>query len=163
MIILTDMGKDLYLARRYDEAIDQYKKSLQVDANFAIAHKGLAEVYVQKGMNDEAVAEIEKAIKLSGRSIFILDDLGYIYARAGKRDDAMKMLQDLDRIAADEYVPAYCRVVFYAALGEKEKALTWLEKAYEERSFLVYLKVDPAFDTIREEQRFATIQEKMGL
>ena len=163
MIILTDMGKDLYLARRYDEAIDQYKKSLQVDANFAIAHKGLAEVYVQKGMNDEAVAEIEKAIKLSGRSIFILDDLGYIYARAGKRDDAMKMLEDLDRIAADEYVPAYCRVVFYAALGDKEKALTWLEKAYEERSFLVYLKVDPAFDTLREEQRFATIQEKMGL
>ncbi len=163
MIILTDMGKDLYLARRYDEAIDQYKKSLQVDANFAIAHKGLAEVYVQKGMNDEAVAEIEKAIELSGRSIFILDDLGYIYARAGKRDDAMKMLEDLDRIAADEYVPAYCRVVFYAALGDKEKALTWLEKAYEERSFLVYLKVDPAFDTLREEQRFATIQEKMGL
>ncbi len=164
MIILTDMGKDLYLARRYDEAIDQYKKSLQVDANFAIAHKGLAEVYVQKGMNDEAVAEIEKAIKLSGRrSIFILDDLGYIYARAGKRDDAMKMLEDLDRIAADEYVPAYCRVVFYAALGDKEKALTWLEKAYEERSFLVYLKVDPAFDTIRKEKRFVTIQEKMGL
>jgi adenylate cyclase len=163
MIILTDMGKDLYLARRYDEAIDQYKKSLQVDANFAIAHKGLAEVYVQKGMNDEAVAEIEKAIKLSGRSIFILDDLGYIYARAGKRDEAMKMLEDLDRIAADEYVPAYCRVVFYAALGDKEKALNWLEKAYEERSFLVYLKVDPAFDALREEQRFATIQEKMGL
>src|SRR2546425_2126206 len=162
MIILTDMGKDLYLARRYDEAIDQYKKSLQVDANFAIAHKGLAEVYVQKGMNDEAVEEIEKAIKLSGRSIFILDDLGYIYARAGKRDDAMKMLEDLDRIAADEYVPAYCRVVFYAALGDKEKALTWLEKAYEKRSFLVYLKVDPAFDTHRAEQRFPLIQEKMG-
>jgi adenylate cyclase len=163
MIILTDMGKDLYLARRYDEAIDQYKKALQVDANFAIAHKGLAEVYVQKGMNDEAVAEIEKAIKLSGRSIFILDDLGYIYARAGKRDDAMRMLEDLDRIAADEYVPAYCRVVFYAALGDKEKALTWLERAYEERSFMVYLKVDPAFDALREEQRFASIQEKMGL
>jgi len=162
MIILTDVGKDLYLARRYDEAIDQYQKSLQVDANFAIAHKGLAEVYAQKGMNDEAVAEIEKAIELSGRSIFILDDLGYVYARAGKKSEAMKILGDLDKIASDEYVPAYGRAVIYSALGDKEKTLAWLERAYEERSFLVYLKVDPAFDTVRDEERFAMLLDKMG-
>jgi TolB-like protein len=163
MIILTDMAKDLYLAKRYDEAIDQYRKSLQVDANFPIAHKGLAEVYVQEGMNDEAVAEIEKAIELSGRSIFILDDLGYIYARAGKNSEAMKILADLDKTAGDQYVPAYGRAVIYAALGDKEKTLSWLEKAYEERSFLVYLKVDPAFDTFRDEERFAMVLDKMDL
>ncbi len=163
MIILTDMAKDLYLARRYDEAIDQYQKSLQVDANFPIAHKGLADVYTQKGMNDEAVAEIEKAVELSGRSVFILDDLGYAYARAGKKSEAMKVLAHLDKIAGDEYVPAYGRAAIYAALGDKEKTLTWLEKAYEERSFLVYLKVDPAFDTVRNEERFAAILDKMGL
>src|SRR5713101_2174936 len=163
MIILTDAAKDFYLSRHYDEAIDQYKKSLQVDPNFPIAHKGLAEVYAQKGMNNEAILEIEKAIELSGKSVFILDDLGYIYARAGRREDAMKVLEDLERTAADEYVPAYGRVVIHAALGDHEKALTWLEKAYEERSFLVYLKVDPAFDALREEERFVTIQEKMGL
>ena len=163
MIVLTDMAKNLYLARRYDEAIDQYQKSLRVDTNFPIAHKGLAEVYAQKGMNDEAVAEIEKAIELSGRSIFILDDLGYVYARAGKKSEAMKVLGDLDKIAGDEYVPAYGRAVVYAALEDKEKTLAWLEKAYEERSFLVYLKVDPAFDTIRDEERFAEILDKMGL
>jgi len=163
MIILTDAAKDLYLARQYDEAIDQYTRSLQVDPNFPIAHKGLAEVYAQKGMNEEAILEIEKAIELSARSVFILDDLGYIYARAGRRDDATRVLEDLDRTAADEYVPAYGRVVIHAALGDKEKALAWLEKAYEERSFLVYLKVDPAFDALREEERFVKILEKMGL
>src|SRR5437016_8968136 len=163
MIILTDAAKDLYLARHYDEAIDQYTRSLQVDPNFPIAHKGLAAVYAQKGMNEEAILEIEKAIELSARSVFILDDLGYIYARAGRRDDAIKVLEDLDRTAADEYVPAYGRVVIHAALGDKEKALAWLEKAYEERSFLVYLKVDPAFDALREEERFVKILEKMGL
>jgi adenylate cyclase len=163
MIILTDLAKDLYLARRYDEAIDQYHKSLQVDANFPIAHKGLADVYTQKGMDDEAVAEMEKAIELSGRSVFILHDLGYVYARAGKKSEAMKVLAELDNIAGDEYVPAYGRAAIYAALGDREKTLAWIEKAYEERSFLVYLKVDPAFDSFRDEKRFAAILDKMGL
>jgi len=114
-------------------------------------------------MNNEAILEIEKAIELSGKSVFILDDLGYIYARAGRREDAMKVLEDLERTAADEYVPAYGRVVIHAALGDHEKALTWLEKAYEERSFLMYLKVDPAFDALRVEERFVKILQKIGL
>jgi TolB-like protein/Flp pilus assembly protein TadD len=163
MIILTDAARDLYLARRYDESIDQYRKSLEVDPNFPIAHKGLAEVYSQIGKHDEAVSEIEKAIALSGRSIFILDDLGYIYARAGKRDEATKVLKDLDRLASDEYVPAYGRAVIHTALGDNEEALNWLEKSYEERSFLVYLKVDPAFDILRKEGRLVAILDKMGL
>jgi TolB-like protein/class 3 adenylate cyclase/lipopolysaccharide biosynthesis regulator YciM len=163
MIILTDAARDLYLARRFDESIDQYRKSLEVDPNFPIAHKGLAEVYSQIGKHDEAVSEIEKAIALSGRSIFILDDLGYIYARAGKRDEATKVLKDLDRLAGDEYVPAYGRAVIHTALGDNEEALNWLEKSYEERSFLVYLKVDPAFDILRKEERLVAILDKMGL
>ncbi|HVH15327.1 MAG TPA: tetratricopeptide repeat protein [Candidatus Angelobacter sp.] len=163
MIILTESAKDLYFARRYDEAVNEYQKSFQVDPNFPIAHKGLAEVYAQKGMYDAAIIEIEKAISLSKRSTFILDDLGYIYARAGKREEATKVLQDLAALATDEYVPAYGRVLILAALGDKEAALTWLEKAYEERSFLVYLKVDPAFDVLRKEERFAALLDKMEL
>jgi len=163
MIILTDAARNLYLARRYDEAINQYQRSLDVDPNFPIAHKGLAEVYAQIGKYDEAVSEIERAITLSGRSIFILDDLGYIYARAGKREDASKVLEDLDKLANDEYVPSYGRAVICAALGNKEDAMNWLEKAYDERNFLVYLKVDPAFDTLRKEERFLSLLDKMGL
>jgi len=163
MIILTDAARNLYLARRYDEAINQYQRSLDVDPNFPIAHKGLAEVYAQIGKYDEAVSEIERAIALSGRSIFILDDLGYIYARAGKREDARKVLEDLDKLANDEYVPSYGRAVICAALGNKEDAMNWLEKAYDERNFLVYLKVDPAFDTLRKEERFLSLLDKMGL
>ena len=163
MIILTDAARNLYLARRYDEAINQYQRSLDVDPNFPIAHKGLAEVYAQIGKYDEAVSEIERAIALSGRSIFILDDLGYIYARAGKREDASKVLEDLDKLANDEYVPSYGRAVICAALGNKEDAMNWLEKAYDERNFLVYLKVDPAFDTLRKEERFLSLLGKMGL
>lgn len=163
MIILTDAARNLYLARRYEEAIEQYHKSLNVDSNFAIAHKGLAEVYAQVGRHDDAISEIEKAIALSGNSIFIQDDLGYIYARAGKKQEAVKVLDHLDKLATDEYVPSYGRAVIFAALGRKDEAISTLEKAYQERSFLVYEKVDPAFDGIREDDRFKTLMDKMGL
>jgi adenylate cyclase len=163
MIILTDAARDLYLARRYDEAIDQYLKSLNVDANFAIAHKGLAEAYAQIGRHEEAISEIEKAIALSQRSIFILDDLGYIYARAGKPEKALNVLEDLAKLATEEYVPSYGRAVIYSALGNEEKTRTYLERAYEERSFLVYLKVDPAFDSFHDRDWFADLLDKIGL
>ncbi len=163
MIILTDAGKDLYLARQNDAAIEQYKDSLRVDPNFAIAHKGLAEVYVQKSMYDEALNEIGIAISLSKRSVFILDDLGYIYASSGKKEEAMKVLDDLSKLASEEYVPAYGRAVIYSSLGDKDKAIEWLERAYEERSFWVYFKVDPIFDSLRNDERFNALLQKIGL
>lgn len=163
MIILTDVGRDLYFARQYDVAMEQYLKSLRVDPTFAIAHKGLAEVFVQKGMFDEAVREIEKAIALSKRSIFILDDLGLVYAASGRRDEAVRVLDDLNKLAMEEYVPAYGRAAIYAALAEKDQAIEWLGRAFEERSFLVFLKVDPIFDPLRNDERFKSILSKMGL
>jgi adenylate cyclase len=163
MIILTDAARDLYFARRYDEAIDQYLKSLKVDANFPIAHKGLAEVYAQISRHDDAISEIEKAIALSERSIFILDDLGYIYARAGRTEKALSVLEDLDRLSTEEYVPSYGRAVIYSALGNEERTRAYLERTYEERSFLVYLRVDPAFDSFRDRDWFAALLDKIGL
>jgi tetratricopeptide (TPR) repeat protein len=163
MIILTDAAKNRYLSRQYDAAIEKYRKSLQVEPNFAIAHKGLAEVYVQMSMFDEAIEEIEKAIDLSKRSVFILDDLGYIYAKAGSRDQAQGVLDDLKALSGEEYVPAYGRAAIYVGLGDKDKALDWLEKAYDERGFVLYLKVDPIFDPLRNEKRFVSLLDKMGL
>jgi tetratricopeptide (TPR) repeat protein len=163
MIILSDEARDLYLAGRHDEAIDQYRKALAIDADFPIAHKGLAEVYAQKGMYDEAIGEIEAAIALSGRSLFILDDLGYIYARAGLKEKAHKVLEDLDTLSKEEFVPPYGIAAIHAGLGDKEGAMDWLEKAYEDRSFLIYLKVDPIFLFLKKEIRFEALLAKMGL
>jgi len=163
MIVLTDVGKDLYFARRYDEAIAKYQESLKVDQDFAIAHKGLAEVYAQKGLYDDAIREIETAIGLSKRSIFILDDLGHIYARAGMKEKAERVVEDLNKLSSEEYVPAYGRAAIYAGLGDKDKTMEWLQRAYEERSFVAYLKVDPIFDSMRGDRRFADLLSKMRL
>ena len=115
------------------------------------------------GRHDEAVSEIEKAIEMSQRSIFILDDLGYIYARAGETRKAFKVIEDLDRLGTEEYVPSYGKAVIYSALGDEEKTRAFLERAYEERSFLVYLKVDPAFDSFHDHDWFAALLDKIGL
>jgi len=162
-VIATEVGRTLYFARRYDEAIEQYKKSIEIDPSFAIAHKGLADVYSQKFMFTEALAEIDKAVKLAKGSIFILDDAGYVYAVCGRRDDAIKVLNQLDDMSSEMYVPEYGRAVIYLGLGDKDKAMEWLWKAYKERSFLTWLKVEPIFDPLREDSRFLDLLAKLGL
>src|SRR5213592_3749343 len=82
-------------------------------------------------------------LRLKGRSPCLGEASSFLMTlatstRAGKRDDARKVLEDLDRLANDEYVPSYGRAVICAALGNKENAMNWLEKAYKERNFLVY-------------------------
>jgi len=163
MIIATELGKTLYFARRYDDALEQYGRSLEIDPNFAIAHKGLAEVYSQIPDFERSLREIQKAIELSKGSVFILDDAGYIYAISGRRGDAEKVLEDLEKMSTETYVTPFGRAAIYAGLGDKDKTMEWLEKAYEERSFLTWLKVDPAFDSLRDDPRFISLLAKMGL
>jgi adenylate cyclase len=163
MIIATELARTFYYARRYDEAIEQYTKSLEIDQNFALAHKGLAEVYSKQSIFDKSFAEIEKAIALSKRSIFILDDLGYIYALAGRRAEAEQVLDELESLSTETYVPPYGRAAIYAGLGNTDKAMEWLGRAYEERSFLAWIKMDPVFDGLRDDRRFGSLLEKLGL
>lgn len=163
MIISTELGKTLYYAGRHKEAVEQYERSLEIDAGFALAHKGLAEVYAKQAKFDESLVEIQKAIALSKRSVFILDDLGYIYALAGRRSDAEKVLEELETLSTETYVPPYGRAAIYAGLGDSDNAMEWLGKAFEERSFLAWIKVDPVFDTLRNDQAFISLLEKLGL
>jgi TolB-like protein/Tfp pilus assembly protein PilF len=162
MIIATELGRTMYYGGMYDQAIDQYKRSLEIDSSFALAHKGLAEVYSKLTHFDESLAEIETAISLSKRSVFILDDLGYIHALAGNVTEARKILRELDELSTETYVPPYGRAAIYAGIGDSEKAMEWLEKAYEERSFLTWIKVDPVFEHLRGDSRFENLLEKLG-
>jgi tetratricopeptide (TPR) repeat protein len=163
MIIVTEIGKTLYFAHRYDEALEQYMKSLEIDPNFALAHKGLAEVYSKQSRFDKSLEEIDKAIALSKRSIFILDDVGYIYALSGRRTEAENVLEELESLSTETYVPPYGRAAIYAGLGDSDKAMEWLGKAYEERSFLAWIKVDPVFDELRGDHRFKSLLDKLHL
>ncbi|MGH9881380.1 MAG: tetratricopeptide repeat protein, partial [Pyrinomonadaceae bacterium] len=160
---IIGIGDVLYQQRRYDQAIEQYGKALEMDPNSGIAHWALGNVYVQKGMYDEAIAEYKKSIPLSGDSPDELASLGYAYALSGKKREAQAVIEELKERSKRRYISPTIIAFVYAGLGEKDEAFAWLEKAYDGRDFiLVFLKVDPTFDPLRSDPRFANLVRRVG-
>jgi tetratricopeptide (TPR) repeat protein len=161
--VIANVGATLFLARRYDEAIEQYRKALELNPKYSWAHISIAEAYAQKGMYDAAITEVNRALSLdvNTRAIAIL---GYAYALAGRRDEARKVLGQLEELSKRKYVPSFFITIIYIGLGEKDRAFDWLEKAYQERHpHLVNLKVQPVYDPLRADPRFADLVRRVGL
>src|SRR6266704_852313 len=94
----------------------------------------------------------------------ILAMLGHAYAASGQRDEALQTLNQLTEISRQRYVSAYSVAMVYAELDEKDQALNWLEKGYQERATkMTFLKIDPFFDNIRSDPRFADLVRRVGL
>lgn len=162
LIYNADLGGTLVLARRYDEAIERLQRALELDPNFYYAHYNLGLALWLKGDRDGAIAEYKKALELS-------DDpmprayMGHAYATAGRRDDALRILDELSEAAKHRYVPNPAFALVEIGLGRKEKALDWLEKAYDahEARFIAYIKVDPFLDPLRGDPRFEALTRKV--
>jgi serine/threonine protein kinase/tetratricopeptide (TPR) repeat protein len=167
VLINGSVAVTLYEARQYDQAIEQERKTLDLDANYLLARIGLGLAYVQKSMHQESIAELEKAVAVSGGNASALSNLGYAYAMADKRAEAQKVLDKLNERSKEGYVPAGARARIYAGLGDKDKIFQWLETAYAERSIAGTLpgmiKVDPVFDPLRSDPRFADLLRRMNL
>jgi len=166
LIINRVLGVDFYYARRYDQAIEQEKLTLEMDPNFAFVHMQLGEAYLQKSMYREGIAEFEKELVVSPRHPYALSGLGYAYAVAGRGAEAQKVLDQLNAISEQKYVPAISKVGVYVGLGDKEKAFEWVGKAYEDRSIgssFTMMKLDPVYDPLRSDPRFADLLRRMNL
>jgi TolB-like protein/DNA-binding winged helix-turn-helix (wHTH) protein/Tfp pilus assembly protein PilF len=153
--INVGLGWCLYHARRYDEAIAQYRGTLDIDPNFSLAHCMLGMAYTQKQLYAEALAEFNKALALPGSRSFALANIARTYALSGKRAEARKALLELENSAGKQYVPAMYIAAIYAALGEGDRSIQWILKAYAERSdYMVYLRTEPAVDGFRSNPKF---------
>jgi len=153
----------LYYARRYDEAIEQGRKTIDLDPNYAMAHAYLGQAFIQKRMFREAVEELQKAITLAEQNPEVIAILGYAYAAAGNRKEAEKVLGELTESAKRRYVPAFSMAAIYAELGRKDEAFAWLEKAYRERApGFVDLKVQPTLDSLRSDPRYIDLLRRVG-
>ena len=157
-------GGRLYWARRFDEAIAQCGKTLELDPAYFRARTCPALAYAQRGAHEQAVRALERDGSGRAQTPVVLADLGYFYARAGRSNDAHKVITELTNRSALEYVPPYALALVHAGLGENGRTLEWLERAGEERSpRLVFLGVEPAFDGLRGDPRFAAVRRKLGL
>jgi TolB-like protein/DNA-binding winged helix-turn-helix (wHTH) protein len=164
LIINTDAVELMYYARRYDEAIRQGRKTIDMDPGFALVHEFMGLVYLQMKQYTEAIAELQEGFRVSGNRIDFLSDVAIGYALAGRTDEARQILQKLKKGSTKRFdMPVYLSRV-YRDLGEKDQALFWLEKAYQERDgSLILLQVDPGNDPLRSDPRFQDLLRRMGL
>jgi tetratricopeptide (TPR) repeat protein len=161
LIINTDVGRIFYMLRQHDQAIAQYQKTLEMDPNFAVAHLQLGWAYAEKRMYEEAIAAYQQAITLGLRPTFVAE-IGRVYALSGKRREAQQVLDELKERSKISFVPPYDFALIYEGLGEKEQAITWLEKAYAEGAGHLGLKVNPIWDNLRSHPRFQQLLRRMG-
>ncbi|MCK4408793.1 MAG: tetratricopeptide repeat protein, partial [Candidatus Eisenbacteria sp.] len=163
-IIGAIVGNTLGILGRHDEAIVQYDSVLEIDPSFSYAHIGLSEAYLAKGKYEEAIAEIEKGISYPGAGGWRDVSLAYIHAVAGKDDEARRLLAQTERLVDGGPVHPSSVAAVYVALGEKERALDWLEKACAEPSSEVLrVMTVPVFDVLSCEPRFMALRRKVGL
>jgi eukaryotic-like serine/threonine-protein kinase len=162
--IMTNVGWIHHLSRRYDKAIEAYKRALEMDPHFILAHRRLGQTYEQKRMFDEAIAEFQKTLSIFAGDTESIAALGHAYAASGRREEALAIIDRLTELGKQRYIPSSFNAQIHAALGQTDQAFEWLEKSYEERyGFLIYLKVEPRFDPLRQDPRFQEIARRVGL
>jgi len=155
-------GVYLY-AGRYDQVIDQARKTMELDQNYWAAYQDAGLAYERKKQYPEAIAALEKASSLDNNPS-ILGYLGYVYAAAGKKAEAQRVLGELKELSKQRYVPSYSIAIIYAGLNDKDKAFELLNKAYDERSFfMALLKVETVLDNLRPDPRFKGMLKRLNL
>jgi len=155
-------GQYLLHAGRADEALIQLRKTSELEPNFWMPHSIAASAYIEKGMYAEAIAESRREYELTGRNDMPFGV--YALAKSGKRDEARAALKKLLQLSATKHVLPYSIALIYNGLDERENALEWLEKAYEQRDpKMTFLKVEPKWNNLRSDPRFISLLKRMRL
>jgi TolB-like protein/DNA-binding winged helix-turn-helix (wHTH) protein/Tfp pilus assembly protein PilF len=160
------LGLLYFYDRRYDQALDQLNRTLQLDPDFFIAHYHLAWVYSHLGKYPEAIGEFSRARILAGQNRSIVDADESILRKAFARDGPQGFWKEMASLNAEHgrNVGEFDMPQVYARLGQKERALGWLETTIEERASLAtFMNVDPGLDPLRGDARFEELLARMGL
>ncbi|MEK7832502.1 MAG: tetratricopeptide repeat protein, partial [Acidobacteriota bacterium] len=164
LIINTNVGWIAYLSGQYDQAIDQFKKTVELDPKFSRTRVRMGIVYAQKKMYPEAKAEFRQALNLSAGNPYALSLLGYASALSADRAEAQRILTTLKAQSDQNRITTFGIGLIYTGLGEPEQALAWLEKALEQHpDSMIFLKVDPAFNSLRTHPKFLDLLRRMRL
>ncbi|HSE26751.1 MAG TPA: tetratricopeptide repeat protein, partial [Gemmatimonadales bacterium] len=163
LIISAAAARPYYNARRYDEAIAQSLKTLELDPSFTRALFWLGLSYEQTSRIPEAVRTLERLVTLVPVPVYQAA-LGHAYAVAGRRADAERVLGELQAKGRSGYVSSFDIATVHAGLGNRSEMLDWLERAYEGRAtYLVFINVDPRFDAYRDDPPFQSLVRRIGI
>jgi DNA-binding winged helix-turn-helix (wHTH) protein/TolB-like protein len=163
LIIGSNAGWTLSLAGKTDQAIEILRKAIEIDPSFPRTHYRLGRAYEQKKSYDMAISELEQAVSLSGGDACYKGSLGHAYAISGNTNQARKVLQELEERVGQPYVPAYAIGLVYAGLGDNDHAISWLQKAYEDRSTsIAFLKLDPELSSLHSDPRFEQLSRRIN-
>jgi eukaryotic-like serine/threonine-protein kinase len=159
----VSLGWAYYFARDFERAVAEGRKALELDPQSGFAHRIIGLGCGQLGRHEEAVAALQKALDSAPGVPLYVAHLGHAYALAGEVYGARRALAELGELARRQYVSAYYFAVVHLGLGGTAEVFKWLEKAYEERAgFMVYLKVEPLFDPLRDDARFEDLLRRVG-
>ncbi len=160
----TLIGYFHYFRHDFDRAIGQFERVLALEPSFAFAHYALGDACTQTDQYDRAFTAFERAIELGGRSVNHVGVLGYAHGRAGNRDPANALLHELITRASRDYVPAMWIALVHLGLSDLEGLFHWLDRAFDERDgSLILITAAVEFDSVREDPRFKSLLERMGL
>jgi serine/threonine protein kinase len=158
-----NVAVQMYLGRRYDDAIRQSNETLSIVPNFVQGYAVLAQSYAAKSMFTEALDANAHHLDLSHEWPYARAIDGYLRARLGDRKSAAKRINELAAMSKAGYVPALTFAVVYVGLGDKDHAFEWLNKAYEERfTRLAYIRQEAFWDPLRSDRRYAELIRKIG-
>jgi TolB-like protein/Flp pilus assembly protein TadD len=163
-MITTDAGRVLVFSGRCEDAVLQFHKALELDPDFVPAHIGLAMAHEKQGRLKRAAAAWNAASRLSRSRSLPIACLGQICASAATPARARRWVRTLLHLSESHYVPPCALAAAYSRLGDLDEAFLWMDRAIAERSnWLVYLKVDPTFENLRQDSRFMKVVRRIGL
>jgi serine/threonine protein kinase/Tfp pilus assembly protein PilF len=159
-----DIGRTLFYAGRYEDAIEAAKHTLDLDSSFPYVYYLEAQIEYRKGNLPQAMTLMQQAMQLGGHKQLLITNWGMINARAGNRDEALHAMAELRTRASDTYTLPLFLARIYTAFGNNDEAMKNLELVYDDRSeSAVWLKVDPSLDSLRNDPRFVALIRKVGL
>ena len=163
-IVCTAVGGCLYRMRKWDEAATTLRGTLKSNPGFGHAHWSLGRVLLEQGRNEEALKCFEDAANIMGQIPSAVAETGYCHARMGRPDLAHDALAHLHWLAEQGWVSPLSSALIYAGLGEQNEAMKCLEDAYRKRiRQLVWVNVDPRYDTLRDRPEFGRLIAGLGL
>ena len=160
----SDYANSLMRAGRFEEARDEARRAVELDPLYDRLHATLGWALIRSGRRDEGIAELEKAVSLTPSSTAWLAQLGQAYAESGRITEAREILNRLSELGTRQYVSPYHMAYVLTGLGEQEKAMDWLERAFEEKAGAIYgIKGSFLFSALRSHPRFLGLLRKMNL